>query len=77
MSQLPSPNKGLVLNGILIFLLVSSPCQISEPYNIPFWEFSNGGKSKSKKQAGAELCQAQFKLGLALHALIGCKLAEI
>ena len=32
---------------------------------------------KKRKQAGAELCQAQFKLGLALHALIGCKLAEI
>ena len=32
---------------------------------------------KKNRQAGAELCQAQFKLGLALHALIGCKLAEI
>ena len=28
-------------------------------------------------QAGAELCQAQFKLGLAFHALIGCKVVEI
>jgi hypothetical protein len=23
-----------------------SPCKISEPYDNPFWDFSNGGKSK-------------------------------
>jgi hypothetical protein len=32
---------------------------------------------KDQLQAGAELCQAQFKLGIALPALIACKLAEI
>ena len=28
------------LVGILIFLLVRSPCKISEPYDNPFWEKS-------------------------------------
>jgi hypothetical protein len=34
-------------------------------------------KNKYNKQAGTELCQAQLKLGIALHALIRCKLTEI
>ena len=29
-----------------VVLLVRSPCKISEPYDNPFWDFSNGGKSK-------------------------------
>ena len=29
-------------------MLVRSPCNISEPYNKPFWDFSNGGKSEKK-----------------------------
>ena len=29
-----------------LFLLVRSPCKISEPYDNPFWGFNNGGKKK-------------------------------
>jgi hypothetical protein len=52
--------------GILLFLLLRSPCKNLEPYDNPFGGFSNGGnkkKRKEKEQAGAELCQAQVKLG--------------
>jgi hypothetical protein len=28
----------LLLAGILIFLLLRSPCKISKPYNNPFWD---------------------------------------
>ena len=40
-------------------------CKISEPYDNPFWEKSNRirEKEEEEKQAGAELCQAQVKLG--------------
>ena len=31
--------------GILIFLLVRSLCKNLKPYDNPFWDFSNGGKS--------------------------------
>ena len=29
--------------GILIFLLLRSPCKYLKPYNKPYWDFSNGG----------------------------------
>ena len=32
--------------GILIFLLFRSPRKILEPYNSPFWDFSNGDDKK-------------------------------
>ena len=32
------------LIGILIFLLFRSPCKISEPYDTPFFDLSNGGE---------------------------------
>ena len=38
----------IFLIGILIFLLLRSPCKISEPYDNPFWYFSNGGERKRK-----------------------------
>ena len=38
----------LFLIEILIFLVVRSPYKISEPYNNPFWAFSNGVKKKSE-----------------------------
>jgi hypothetical protein len=44
---LGSPDYFLI--KIILFLLLRSPCTISEPYDNPFWVFSNGGKSKSKK----------------------------
>jgi hypothetical protein len=51
-------------------LLLRSPCKNLESYDNPFWGFSNGGKNKKvKKQAGAELCQAQDKLVLDKPAL--------
>ena len=39
------------LIGILIFMLLRSPCKNLKPYDNPFWDFSNSGKSgkKSKK----------------------------
>ena len=37
--------KFLLLIGIIIFLLVRSPCKILEPYDNPFWDFSNGRES--------------------------------
>jgi hypothetical protein len=33
---------------ILIFLSVSSPCKISEPYDNTFWDFKIGGQKKWK-----------------------------
>jgi hypothetical protein len=30
--------------GILLLLLVRSPCKILEPYDNPFWDLSNGGE---------------------------------
>ena len=33
------------LTGILIFILLRSPCKNSKPYDKPFWDFSNRGKS--------------------------------
>ena len=39
----------LFLIGILIFLWVRSLCKNLEPYNNPFWDFNNGGESKSEK----------------------------
>ena len=38
-----------LFNGILIFLLLRSPCKISESYDNPFWDFSNGGEKKMWK----------------------------
>ena len=29
-----------------LFILVRSPCKNLKPYDNPFWEFSNGGKSE-------------------------------
>ena len=36
--------------GILIFLLLRSLCKISEPYDNPFWEKSDGGIRKKKER---------------------------
>ena len=41
------------LIGILIFMLLRSPCTNLKPYDNPFWDFSNSGeksKNKSKKR---------------------------
>ena len=40
----------IFLTGILIFLLLRSPCKISEPYNNPFWDFIKGGEKKKWNQ---------------------------
>ena len=40
----------MLLIGILIFLVVRGPYKISEPYDNPFCEFSNGGAKKKKKK---------------------------
>jgi hypothetical protein len=37
-----------------------------KPYDNPFWDIINGSRKKKRKKAGTELCQAQFKLGLAM-----------
>ena len=34
------------LIGILIFILLRSPCKNLKPYDKPFWDFSNRGKSE-------------------------------
>ena len=34
----PFSAQNFVLVGILIFLLLRSPCKISKPYDNPFWE---------------------------------------
>jgi hypothetical protein len=36
--------------GILICLLLRSLGKISEPYDNPFWDFSNDGLKKKKKR---------------------------
>ena len=33
------------------FLLVRSTCKNLKPYDNPFWEFSNGGKSESESKS--------------------------
>ena len=43
----------MFLIGILIFLLLRSPRKISEPYDNPFWDFSNSGKKKKKIKISA------------------------
>ena len=51
--------------GILIFCYLGAQEKISEPHDNTFWEKSNRGerrRKEKKKQAGAELCQAQCKL---------------
>jgi hypothetical protein len=48
--NLPSAN---FLIGILIFLLVKSPCKISYPYDNPFWEKSKRGGKKKKERKNA------------------------
>jgi hypothetical protein len=42
--------------GILIFMLLRSPCKNLKPYKIPFWDFNNGGANKNigKKERDAE-----------------------
>jgi hypothetical protein len=51
-----------------------------EPYDNHFWDFSNGRENwkkerkKCQKQAGAEVCQAQEKLGLSKPASIYFKI---
>ena len=36
------------LIGILLFVIVRSLSKMLEPYNNPFWDFSNGRKSEKK-----------------------------
>jgi hypothetical protein len=35
---------------ILLFLLLRSPCKNLEPYDNPFWGFSNGGNKKTRRK---------------------------
>jgi hypothetical protein len=44
----------LFLIGILIFLLLRSLCQISKPYDNPFWEKSNNGRKKEEERRKKE-----------------------
>ena len=41
-------SRNFLLNGILIFLVVRSPSKISESYDNPFLDFSNGGNNKKR-----------------------------
>ena len=36
--------------GILIFMLLRSPCKISKHYDNPFWERSNNRKKKEEER---------------------------
>jgi hypothetical protein len=40
--------------GILLFLLLRSPCKNLEPYDNPFWGFNNGGNKKKEKRKEKE-----------------------
>jgi hypothetical protein len=48
-------------------MLLRSPCKILEPYENHFWGFE---QERKKEKAGAELCQAQDKLGLSQLYLV-------
>ena len=37
-----------LLIGIPIFVLLRIPCKVSEPYDNPLWDFSNGGNEKDE-----------------------------
>jgi hypothetical protein len=51
--------------NVIFVTFLKTPYTILEPYNNSFWEKSNNLGEKERKQAGAELCQAQVKLWLA------------
>jgi hypothetical protein len=36
--------------GILIFLLLRSPCKKLKPYNNPFWGFEQGYQEKRRRK---------------------------
>ena len=65
----PAPGSAhaefLLLIGIIIFLLVRSPCKISDN---PFWDFSNGGMSEKKERQIPKIV-AHLSLLRLLHAL--------
>ena len=42
--------RNIFLVGILIFLLLGSPCQISKPYDNPFWEKVTVPERKKKER---------------------------
>ena len=44
------PRPFLLLIGILIFMLLRSPCKNLKPYDYTFWDFSNGGKKKEREE---------------------------
>ena len=56
----------IFLIGILIFLLLRSPCKISQPYDNPFWDFSKGG---AKKKINLPIIVAYLSLLRWSHAL--------
>ena len=40
--------------GILLFLLLRSPCKVSNSYDMPLLGFSNGGNKKKEKEKYAK-----------------------
>ena len=52
--------------GILLFLLLRSSCKNLEPYDNPFWGFSNGGNNKKRKKKRKEKKKNMENSGLRL-----------
>ena len=74
-----SPNFFCI--GILLFLLLRSPCKISNSYDMPLLGFSNGGKKKENMQnSGLRLsdtvCTAPLGPKL-VYTTIGFRLATL
>jgi hypothetical protein len=48
------PRNNYFCIGILLFLLLRSPCKISNSYDMPLLGFSNGGKKKKEEEEEKE-----------------------
>jgi hypothetical protein len=44
----------MIFFGILLFVLLRSPGKSFEPYDKPFWDFSNGGNKKTTRRRKQE-----------------------
>jgi hypothetical protein len=44
------PDFLLLLIGILIFMLLRSPCEKLKPYDNPFWDFNNSGNTRKRRK---------------------------
>jgi hypothetical protein len=54
--------RNIFFIGILLSLLLRSPCKNLEPYDNPFWGFSNGGNKKKNKKKKKNMQNSGLRL---------------